>query len=176
MLLPQFKSVIIGFSISFLREGKWFINIFHFTAHCINHWTDPYFRALSAQPCCGLGSGKGLLSSGHFLGLSVWKGLSWVNSDISLQLSFAVLKEVNSQWCCVTVEKTNQKGLPYNFEAGILLEEANHHNPLRYSLFFALTHNPSCTASCCTFKAVLTSSWLRVKATSLEQSHTLFLL
>lgn len=143
MLLPHFKSDIIGFPISFLREDKWFINIFHFATHCINHWTDCTSELYLLSLAVAWDLAKGSFPSGHFLGLSIWKVLSWVNFDISFQLSFAILK-VNSWCCCVIVVKTNQKELLCNFEAGVLLQEANQHYSLRYSLFFALTHNPSC--------------------------------
>lgn len=149
MLFPHFKSDVIVIPIFFLREGKWFINIFHFTTHCINHWTDLHFSGLSAQPPYSLRSGKGLLSLRSLFGFIRWKALRRVNSEISFQLSFAVLKEVNSQHCRVAAVKTNRKQLSCNFEAGVLLEEVNQHYPLRYSLSLsALTHSPAGVASC----------------------------
>jgi len=79
---------------------------------------------------------KGSFLSGQFLGLSNRKSWGGFDSEISFQLSFAVLKEVTSQHCCVTAVKTNRKQLSCNFEVGILSEEANQHHPLRYSLSF----------------------------------------
>lgn len=133
-LFPHFKRDVIVIPTSFLREGKWYINTFHFATRCINHWTDLAFSGLSAQSCCGLGSGKRLLSLRSLFGLIRWKVLRQVNTEISFQLSFAVLKEVNSQHCHAAAAKTNRKQLLCNFQTGTLLEAANQHYTLRHSL------------------------------------------